>query len=122
MSRTPITPQTLQGNKVSAYAVAESADITFAASTGSAGDSGNSFTSTGNDILIARNDNAAAKTITFTTLEDPYGLQEDISAYSIGIGEYAIFGIFQVVPWRQADGLVYFETNHADIKVAVIAL
>ena len=122
MARTPITPQTLQGSKPSAYDVANSADFTYAATTGAGGDAGNEFVSSGNDILIARNDDVGAQTITFSSVEDPYGLVDDITTYSIGAGEYAIIGPLKVIPWRQADGNVYFETSDAGILVAVIAL
>ena len=122
MARTPLTPQTLQGNKPSAYAVAESADITYAVSTGALTTNGNEFVSSGNDIVICRNDQIGAQTITFYTNEDPYGLTDTIEAYSIGAGEYAIFGPFQTVPWRQSDGNVYLGTSHADILIAIIAL
>ncbi len=122
MARTTLTPQTLPGNKVSAYSVAESADITYAVTTGLLTANGNQFVSSGNDIVICRNDQIGAQTITFYTVEDPYGLQENIEVYSIGAGEYAIFGIFQVIPWRQADGNVYLGTSHADILIAIIAL
>lgn len=122
MTRGTLTPQTLQGSKVSAYAVAESADVTYEASSGDVGVNGDEFVSSGNDIVICRNDQIGAQTITFYTLEDPYGMQEDLSTYSIGIGEYAIFGIFQVIPWRQADGNVYLGTSHADVMIAIIAL
>lgn len=122
MTRSTLTPQTLQGNKVSAYAVAESADITYEASTGLLTTNGDEFVSSGNDIVICRNDQIGAQTITFYSNEDPYGLTENIETYSIGAGEYAIFGPFQVVPWRQADGNVYLGTSHADILIAIIAL
>ncbi len=122
MARSTLTPQTLQGNKVSAYSVAESADITYEATTGLLTTNGDQFVSSGNDIVICRNDQIGAQTITFYTAEDPYGLTDEIATYSIGAGEYAIFGIFQTVPWRQTDGNVYLGTSHADILIAIIAL
>lgn len=122
MARSTLTPQTLQGNKVTAYAVAESADITYEVTTGLLTVNGDQFVSSGNDIVICRNDQAGAQTITFYTAVDPYGLSDEISAYSIGIGEYAIFGPFQTVPWRQTDGNVYLGTSHADVLIAIIAL
>lgn len=121
MARTSITPQTLVGS-YGDYSVADTADLTFAVTTGASGSSGNQFVASGNDILIARNDNAGAQTITFTSINDPYNRTGDIAAYSIGIGEYAVFGAFNVLGWRQTDGKVYFETASADILVAVIQL
>lgn len=122
MARTRITPQSPPGNKVSAYAVAESADFTWAAMSGSAGDDGNMFVSSGNDLVLFRNDNVGAQTVTFDTVAGPNGMQEDITTYSIGIGEYAFFGPLQVAPYRQADGDVYFEATAADVFVAVLQL
>ena len=122
MPRATLTPQTLQGTKPTAYAVAESADITFEASQGGFTTSGDEFVSSGNDIVICRNDQGGAQTITFYTAVDPFGLEDTIETYSIGIGEYAIFGPFQTVPWRQTDGNIYLGTSHADIFIAIIAL
>lgn len=120
MARTSITPQTLEG----AYGDygADEADLTFAATTGAAGDSGNQFSASGNDLVIVRNDNGGAQTITFTSVPDKLGRSGDIETYSIGAGEYAAFGPFKVEGWRQTDGKIYFETSSADVKVAVIAL
>ena len=122
MTRKTHTPQTLQGSKPSAYDVANIADITYAVTNGAPGDGGDQFVCSGNDIIIARNDQAGAQTITIYSAEDPYGLVDDITTYSIGIGEYAIIGPLKVIPWRQADGNMWFATSHADILVAVIAL
>ncbi len=121
MARTAIVPITPLGG-LGDYSSVNVADFLMAATTGLSGSSGNQFVSSGKDLVYAKNIQAGAQTITFSSVDDPQGRQEDITTYSIGIGEYAIFGPFGVIGWRQTDGNIYFETSHADILVAVFVL
>ena len=118
MPRTAITPETPLGG-YGDYSSANSADFPMAATTGAAGDSGNKFVSSGKDLVYVKNTQAGTQTITFTSVDDPYGRAEDITAYELLTGEYARFGVFLVEGWRQTDGNIYFETSHVDVLVAV---
>ena len=121
MPRTSITPETPLGG-LGDYSSANSADFTMAATTGLSGSSGNQFVSSGNDLVYVKNTQAGTQTITFTSVDDPQNRQENITAYELLAGEYAVFGPFGTVGWRQTDNKIYFETSHIDVLVAVFAL
>lgn len=73
-------------------------------------------------VLLFRNDDVAAQTVTITSSVDtPYNRTGDITAYSIGADELAIFGPFKTVGWT-VGGKLTWQTSDADIKVAVITL
>ena len=120
MARTAITPQAPLGS-YDPYAAGD-ADLAMNASTGAAGSSGNQFVSSGNDLVIVQNTDVGAQTITFTSVDDPYGRSEDITTYELDPDQIGMFGPFQVTGWRQTDNNVYFETSDAGMLIAVIPL
>lgn len=121
MARTTITPETPLG-AYGDYSVAGVADLPMAVTSGDSGDNGNQFVASGKDLVIFHNTAVGPQVITFTSEPDTYGRSQDIDSYSLGAGEYAIFGPFKLTGWEQTDGKIYFETDDADILVAVIAL
>lgn len=121
MARTSVTP--VQPTSVFQEISANEADVSLTALTGSSGDDGNQFTASGNDLVLVHNsDGANPYTVTFTSVEDPYGREGDITTYSLAAGEYALFGPFKNTGWRQADGKIYIEGSNAAIKVLVIQI
>jgi len=83
----------------------------------------NEVVATNNDLIIAHNTGASAYTITINSVADPsYGRTGDITAFSLGAGEYAAFGPFKNAGWKQADGKLYFEANNAAVKFGIVAL
>jgi hypothetical protein len=83
----------------------------------------NEVVATNNDLIIAHNTGASARTITITSIADPsYGRLGNITSYSLGAGEYAAFGPFKNAGWKQADGKLYFEADHAEVKFGIVAL
>lgn len=122
MARTNVVKLVALGSSSAPYATANAADLVMAAATGSSGSSGNMFVCSGKDILIAHNTGAGAHTITVSSVADPFGRTGDVAAYSLGAGEYAAFGPFDTTGWRQTDGYMYIEANHAEVKFGVIAL
>jgi hypothetical protein len=118
MARQSHTPLTALGTKTDAYS-ANAADLTMTAA-----DTVNSeqVTLTGNELVIAWNSNAGAQTVTVSSVVDDMGRDGDITTYSIGAGEYAVFGPFDTEGWRQSDGKLYFEASHADVKLGVVKL
>lgn len=96
---------------------ANGADITM-----TAGDAanGNSCALTGRLFLFVYNSDASAQTITITSVADNLGRTGDISAYSVGAGEFALFGPFPNHGWRQTDGKLYFTVSDAAVKVAPV--
>ena len=77
---------------------------------------------TGAEIIIAHNTGVSARTVTVTSVNDPFGRTKDVAAYSLSAGEYAALGPFELDGWLQTDGKLYFEASHLDVKFAVIRL
>ena len=119
MARTAITKQTL----VTPFGAvtAGDLDVTFAASDSA---NGNSYTVTGKELLLAFNDGTEALTITIDSTDDAQGRQEDITAYSLAVGDYAAFtgGMTTTKGWQQSGGTIHVDTSSNDVKVAVLVL
>ncbi len=101
---------------------AGSADFTFAAGDAS---NGNSFTCTGEEVLLAYNsDGANPYKITVTSVDDERGRSEDITDYSLAAGDYAVFGVGLTTNkgWKQTNGKIYLTVENAAVKVAVLRL
>ena len=116
---TPITVQTMLG-PFAAYG-AGLADFTFAAGTITDGDT---FVCTGKELLVVKNTDAGPTTITITSVADEKNRTGDITTYSVGIGEYAIFpiGLTNSLGWKSTTGKVRITVSDADLKVAVLRL
>jgi hypothetical protein len=82
----------------------------------------NQFVANGKDLVIAHNTGASAYTITITSAADPYGRMGDIATYSLGAGEYAVFGPLELAGWVQTDGKVYLQASNAAVKFGVVDL
>ena len=123
MARLALTPQVTLGGYPAIPLVANSADFTWTLSGADFAD-GAGFPLTGRELLLVRNDNAGAQTITIDAVADKFrrGAANWIATYSIGIGEYAVFGPFPPTGWRQADGQLYFDVTAADLSFAVIRI
>ena len=118
MARETLTKTTALGS-YGDYSVGNAADVTMTAA--NVADK-NQFTATGDDLIVVHNTGGAPYTFTVTSSADPYGRTKDISAYSIGAGEYAVFGPLELTGWVQSDGKVYCEANNALVKIGVIKL
>ena len=116
MPLTALTVKTPPGPHPGTIA-ADAADFTW-----EAGDAanGNDFTPTGEEMLLVRNDDVGAQTVTITTVADEKSRTGDITAYSIGAGEYAFFGPFAVDGWRHPDGKIHVAVSDANIKFALV--
>ena len=115
MARTALTVTTLaRGESVSVSANA--ADATVAAADVA---NGNSIAWTGKEILIVRNDDAGAQTLTIDAAPDENGRDGAITDYSVGIGETAAFALFSKA-WRQSDGTIHVDGSDANLKLAVL--
>lgn len=118
MPRATLTKTTALGS-YGDYTVANSADLTVAAA--NVADK-NQFVASGGDLVIVHNTGAGAHTFTVTSTADPYGRTKDISAYSIGAGEIAVFGPLELTGWVQTDGKVYCEGDHAELYIGIVKL
>lgn len=121
MARLSITPQEPLGKYPATPLVANSADLTWVASGADFAD-GAGYTLTGRELLLVRNDNVGAQTITIQSVVDPQNRTGNITAYSIGIAEYAMFGPFPKEGWAQSDGKLYFAVTAADLYFAVVRM
>lgn len=117
MPRTTITPKTVVGG-YGTYS-ADGADFTFTAADTS---NYNQAVASNNDLILAFNSGASPYTVTITSVADPFNRSGDITTYSLAAGEYAVFGPFSNIGWKQTDGYLYFQGSNAAVKFAVIAL
>jgi len=119
MARTTLTKTTPLG-AYGDYSVANAADLTMAAADTS---NLNQFVASSKDLVIAHNTGGSAYTVTVTSSEDPhYNRTGDITTYSIGAGEYAVFGPFVRPGWVQSDGYVYLQASNALVYFGVVVL
>lgn len=113
MARTILTP----------IAAPAANSITPALLTFTAWDSGNGnrFRATGKEQVIINNSHATlARTVTITSVADPYGRSGDITAFSMAALTYYLTQIFPTVGWMQSDGYIYIDGSTTDIKFAVV--
>lgn len=120
MARLILVPQGVPGPYPVLPLTAESADFTWVASGASFAD-GFSFPLTGKELLLIRNDNAAPQTVTIDSVPAKRTSRTgDIETYSIGIGEYAVFGPFSDDGWQQTTGSINGEVSAADLSLAIL--
>lgn len=75
----------------------------------------------GKTLVIVQNTDSGAHTVTITSVADSLNRTGDVSAYSLGGGELAMFGPFKAVGWSNG-GQVWISVNDATMKIAVITL
>jgi hypothetical protein len=121
MARLALSPVTMPLKYPALQPAVNSLDVAFTPAGADFAD-GASFPLTGKEILIVHNDNVAAKTVTITSVADSYNRTGDITAYSLGIGEYAVFPQFQLAGWQQSDGKLYLAAEAADVEFLVLRL
>ena len=111
-----ITVQSLVGKYPATPLGAGDAAITFQAMELA----GDTFSNTGKEIILVRNDDAGAVTLTITGVVDEKNRTGDIDAYSIPAGEYAAFGPFPIQGWNDSNGKLNLTASDVDLKVAVL--
>ena len=76
---------------------------------------------TGSEIIIAHNAGATPRNVTITSVADPRtGRVGHITSDPIAAGAIKAYGPLGLAGWRQGDGTVYFEADHADVKFGVL--
>lgn len=118
MPRTALTVLTPKGPFPGTVA-ADDLDYTYAV-----GDTvnNNSFPATGRELLLIENVNVGAQTVTFLSVADTFKRTADITAYSVGPSEFAVFWFGSITGWKQTDGNIYINPGHADVKMAVLKI
>lgn len=83
---------------------------------------GNSFATSGTEILLVQNtDASAAHTFTISSVADSFNRTGDVTAYSLPLSTFAVFNFRQGAPgFRQTDGTVHLTCSTAAISYAVI--
>jgi hypothetical protein len=119
MPRTNIPVQTPLGPFPALPVAANALDITVQAADVA---NLNEFVFTGKELILVKNDDAGAQTITLTSVADEQKRTGDITTYSVGIGEYAAFLATSLKGWQQSDGKFYLAASSANIKIAVLRL
>jgi len=101
------------------YSVGDAADIAFLAA-----DVANMEQTalTGKEMIVARNVGGGPFLITVTSSNDPFNRTGDVTDYSLGAGEFAVFGPFDRTGWLQPGAFIFFEANNVAIEFAVIRL
>jgi hypothetical protein len=111
MARTTITKTVLPGP----YA----ADGVTVAMTAADVTNKNEAPLTGADLLIMRNANGAAKTYKLEGASNIYNRTADLSG-SLAAGALAAFFFNNLEAFRQPDGMLYCEGEHADVKFGLL--
>jgi len=118
MARQTLSKLTLGGNFPTISANSADMSMTAADATNK-----EQILATQKQIVIAHNTGASTRTVTITSVADSRTNRTgDISAYSLGAGEYAAFGPFEREGWMQSDGYIYLEASHAEVKFGVLTL
>lgn len=118
MARTAITSSSIR--ELAYQTTSVSADEADVATEAADDVNGNATPCTGKDLVIVYNGDSGAQTVTFTAASDEIGRSGTISAYSLGAGEYAIFGPFATSGWRQTDGMLYIDASDALVELGVL--
>jgi len=120
MPRATLTKLAALGNNPALPIAANAVDLPMTAANAA---NKEQFVASGKDLIIAYNSGAGARTVTITSVVDPRNNRTgDITPYSIGAGEYAVFGPFYREGWMQPDGYIYIEAEHAEVRWGVITL
>ncbi len=119
MAKVTLTKTNLPGSYPATPLVADSADLVLTAASVA---SKNQFAPTGKEIIVAYNSGGSPYTVTINSVADENKRTGDITTYSIGAGEIAVFGPVLLDGWRQSDGYIYLEASNAAVKFAVISI
>ena len=83
---------------------------------------GNQFVCTGREVLLARNTDASAHTVTVTSTADSAGRTGDITADSIAADAMHVYQEFPTVGWMQSNGYIYVDCDDVTVELAVLRL
>lgn len=119
MARVNVAAQTTPGAYPTLQPAANSRDVTFQAADSALGN----YTALvdGKTLILVQNVAVDAKTVTFVSVADDKNRLGDITAYSIGASEVALFGPFRTAGWGHT-GQVWMDGEDLNIKFAVITL
>lgn len=121
MSRTALVPQSPLGPFALIPVAANSLDFTFAVANAV---DGNSFPSTGKEVLLVQNSDTNPHTFTVSSVADAKGRLGDITTYSLSAAEFGAYAFIgsDMSGWKQTDGSIYLSVSDATVKFAVLRL
>lgn len=117
MARTSITPVALVGPYPTLQPAVNTLDIALTAA--DVANKNQAAQAGSRQVLLAFNSGVTPHTVTISSAVDVQNRTGDITAYSVGAGELMAF-LLKSTGWRQSDGKLYFEADHAEVKFAVI--
>jgi len=121
MPRVTLTALALSGPYPTLQPAADSLDLAMTAADAT---NKNQVAATGKEVLVWHNTGVSSRTVTISSA--PTGAHRrtgDVTAYTVAAGEYGAFGPIELEGWKQtADGMVYFEASHADVKFGILKL
>ena len=101
------------------YSVVDSAAFSFNASDPINKDEIQMRGGRGQELVICRNTDSVPHVVTIEGVEDPFGRTITV-AYTIPARDFAAFGPFEPVGWRQNDGNLYLNADDSSVQFAVL--
>lgn len=83
---------------------------------------GNQVRITGRTLLLVRNINAGAQSVTIASAADPYSRFGTITAAALASNQQKVFPMFPLLGWLQSDGYLYINGSHADVQFGVVEM
>lgn len=120
MARLALVPIDVVSGYPATPLAANALDINFT-NAGATFVEGAGFPLTGREVLLIRNLNAGAQTVTINSVNDDKGRKADITNFSFSTGEIGAICL-PVAGWRQPDGQLYFAASATDVAFAVLRL
>lgn len=116
MAQTALTVTAAVQNNISVAAGALAVTMAAADTT-----NGNSFTSTGREILLIQNTDSSAHSITITSVADGFGRTDtSLTGYSIAANSISAIECAFMNGWKQTDGTIHLTSTSALIFFGVL--
>lgn len=96
---------------------ANSLDLVFTAPDDT---NGVKFLAQGNEIVLAQNTDVGAQTFTVVSVADELNRTGDITAYSMGAGEFAQVPIYPQKGFRDSSGYITITVSNVAVKFMVL--
>jgi hypothetical protein len=119
MPRTNIAAQTTPGAYPTLPISPDARDVAFVGA--NVADGNDTALVAGKTLVLVTNVDTVAHTVSFTSAPDTLNRKGDITAYSVGAGNIALFGPFTTVGWA-VGGRLQINGDNVNIEIAVITL
>lgn len=75
---------------------------------------------TGREVIIFRNSGASERNVTITSIADSQKNRTGNVSFTLAAGAIKAIGPLGLDGWKQSDGFLYFEADHAEVLISVI--